>query len=55
MKWEYSIRFFATDNLDDWEHHMNLGGEEGWEVIQILQVAGDKRRFMVLCKRPREG
>ena len=38
MKWEYSIRSFATKNFDDWKHHMNMDGEEGWEVIQIIRV-----------------
>lgn len=51
QEWEYRIYTLFADHSDEtWQNEMNFNGTLKWELVSIIQKAGN---FLSIYKRPK--
>jgi hypothetical protein len=53
MKWEYLLKPLDPGDPLDWEGQLNDLGEDGWELVSVMQPAEKDWWPQAFLKRPR--
>ena len=51
MNYEYKVVKLEGRQLEKLEHHLNLFGEDGWELTQVIPIEDWYPIYMVFFKR----